>query len=329
MISSGSIGRPPACVEFCVRRLRGGVGLLASRRAGTNGGLGGEEVRRLQPLSADDLQRLLRERAPAPLTRRSLARIHAASGGNPFYALELARALPAGRAASAALPLPSTLEDVVGARLAELGDEAEEALLAVAALAKPTVALLEQALGPGVTAPAGSRRGARRDRARRPRRAVRTSAPRTRCLRARQRGPPARDAPTSELRRPGPRGAGAPSRVRGHRAGCRRRPRCGRAVRARARGAGRGSRAARARAGAAAATRHCVCARPSTTSTPATCDGLRYCSKRPSSRCRPARSARGRCCCSPRPTTRTTAFRRPGSGSNRPRPKPVSTSACA
>ena len=146
------LDRPTArVVEFCVRRLRGGVGLLASRRAGTNGGLGGDDVRRLQPLSADDLQRLLRERAPAPLTRRSLARIHAASGGNPFYALELARALPAGRAASAALPLPSTLEDVVGARLAELGEEAEEALLAVAALAKPTVALLEQALGPGVT----------------------------------------------------------------------------------------------------------------------------------------------------------------------------------
>ena len=85
-----------------------------------------------------------------PLGRRALARVQEASGGNPFYALELARALPAGGPPSPALPLPASLDEVVAARLAGLGREVEEVLLAIAALSEPTLELLERALGPGV-----------------------------------------------------------------------------------------------------------------------------------------------------------------------------------
>lgn len=145
------LDRPSArVVEFCARRLAGNMGLIASRRLDEEGawgaGLVGAEVRRLAPFAALELQRLLRERAHAP--RRSLVRIAAASGGNPFYALALARAVPAGRLWSPELRLPASLDEIVATRMAGLGEHVEEALLAVAALADPTLALLERVLGP-------------------------------------------------------------------------------------------------------------------------------------------------------------------------------------
>lgn len=105
---------------------------------------------RLPPLAPADLQRLLRERSPAPLGRRQLERVQASSGGNPFYALELARALPEDGSASGALVLSPSLDEIVGARLAGLSEDVEEALLALAALAEPTLAVLARALGTGV-----------------------------------------------------------------------------------------------------------------------------------------------------------------------------------
>jgi DNA-binding CsgD family transcriptional regulator len=153
------LDRPSAhMVEFCARRLPGGVGLLASRRvdeesAWTAGLLRVHsteqvEVRALAGLTMPDLQRLLRERLPEPLDRRTLLRVHGASGGNPFYAIELARALPADAPPAPALPLPPSLDDVVAARIAVLEPAVEEALLAVAVVAYPTIELLERVLGP-------------------------------------------------------------------------------------------------------------------------------------------------------------------------------------
>jgi DNA-binding CsgD family transcriptional regulator len=158
------VDRPSARVlEFCARRLRGGVGLLASQRVGADRAwsagllrpreLGRIEARVIPPLRPAAVARLLRERVQGPLGRRALARVQQASGGNPFYALELARALPAGGPPSPALPLPASLDEIVAARLAGLGREVEEVLLAIAALSEPTLELLERALGPGVARP--------------------------------------------------------------------------------------------------------------------------------------------------------------------------------
>jgi DNA-binding CsgD family transcriptional regulator len=154
------VDRPSARVlEFCARRLRRGVGLLASQRLGEERawsvGLlrprepSRIEVRVIPPLRPGALARLLRERADRPLGRRALARVEQASGGNPFYALELARALPAGGPPLAALLLPASLDEVVATRLAGLGRDVEQVLLAIAALSEPTLELLERALGPG------------------------------------------------------------------------------------------------------------------------------------------------------------------------------------
>ena len=59
----------------------------------------------------------------ATFARPTLLRLHEASGGNPFFALELARALGADVDPTQPLPVPATLEALVRARLDGLPDE--------------------------------------------------------------------------------------------------------------------------------------------------------------------------------------------------------------
>jgi DNA-binding CsgD family transcriptional regulator len=109
-----------------------------------------ERLRRIvvEPLSVGALQRLLRLRLGAALSRPTLLRLHEASDGNPFYALELARAverqgseLQPGRP----LPIPESLHELVQDRLAALPEGAQDGLLAVAALTSPTVPMVRAA----------------------------------------------------------------------------------------------------------------------------------------------------------------------------------------
>ena len=90
-----------AVLEYAARRLRDEpVALLLTRRlVGDDAPLTleralGERLSRVAigPLSLGSLHRLLRERLEVPLPRPLLRRIHELSGGNPFFALELARA---------------------------------------------------------------------------------------------------------------------------------------------------------------------------------------------------------------------------------------------
>src|SRR5262249_13771459 len=103
-------------------------------------------------LEGPALGEMLRDRAPDPLSRQAVSRIGEASGGNPFYALELSRGLDPDAAPSAALPLPASLEEVVTAKVTGLADEVEETLLASAALANPSLAVLQRAFGPDALA---------------------------------------------------------------------------------------------------------------------------------------------------------------------------------
>jgi DNA-binding CsgD family transcriptional regulator/tetratricopeptide (TPR) repeat protein len=115
------------------------------------------------PLELDHVHSLLQERLGIVLPRPTLRALHESSGGNPFFALELARA-SAERAAAhvpgEAAAVPRTLQELVGARVAALPDETRTALLAAAALADPTLELMEaatgldaaRALGPAVAA---------------------------------------------------------------------------------------------------------------------------------------------------------------------------------
>jgi DNA-binding CsgD family transcriptional regulator len=112
----------------------------------------------LGPLSVGALHELLRTRLGAVLPRPTLLRIWETSGGNPFFALELASAIQrrGGRVGPGEeLPIPSNLEELVHERVDRLGAPGLEVARSVAALADPTVTLVEAALGarfdPGLT----------------------------------------------------------------------------------------------------------------------------------------------------------------------------------
>ena len=97
------------------------------------------------PLSVGAIHRLLWGRLSLNLPRPALLRVHEAAGGNPFYALELGRALADGtiREGNGPMSLPESLQSVVADRLDALPARTRETLVAVAALAAPTVPLLE------------------------------------------------------------------------------------------------------------------------------------------------------------------------------------------
>ncbi|MEU4442382.1 AAA family ATPase [Actinosynnema sp. NPDC050801] len=104
---------------------------------------------RLTGLSIGALHRLVRSRLGTPLPRPTLIRLRQASGGNPFYALEIARALPdPGAVGAVGLPLPTTraVGELLADRLAALPDHSRDALLCAAALSQPTVDLVCRAL---------------------------------------------------------------------------------------------------------------------------------------------------------------------------------------
>ena len=99
----------------------------------------------LEPLSVGAIHRLLSERLALNLPRPTLVRVYEAAGGNPFYALELGRALIDGTIGEGGgvLSLPESLESIVADRLDRLPTRVRETLVAVAALAVPTVPMLE------------------------------------------------------------------------------------------------------------------------------------------------------------------------------------------
>ena len=106
----------------------------------------------LGPFSVGALGELLRTRAGVVLPRPTLLRIWETSGGNPFFALELASAVRrrGGRVdPGEELPIPANLDELVHARVDRLGAPGLEVARVVAALANPTVHLVETAAGRG------------------------------------------------------------------------------------------------------------------------------------------------------------------------------------
>jgi DNA-binding CsgD family transcriptional regulator len=92
---------------------------------------------------------MLRARLGVTFPRPTLRRIADASGSNPFFALELARAVSRkGREVDIGepLPVPTGLHDLVADRLARLPDGTREALLLAALASEPTVEIIRAAL---------------------------------------------------------------------------------------------------------------------------------------------------------------------------------------
>ena len=163
-----------AGLAYGVRRFRAErIGLLLSRRSGLESALldellrspAGERFARVPvgALDAQALGRVVHEQLGMSLPRPLLAEVHAAAGGNPFYALEIVRMLQrtgASIEAGQPVPLPDSLHDLVHGRVLALPDESRDFLLAAAAHAHPTIAITEAASG--VACAAGSSRHSRR-----------------------------------------------------------------------------------------------------------------------------------------------------------------------
>ena len=140
-----------SALAFALRRLdKQAVRLLLARRLGNGSktpdlerALPPERVERLHvgPLSLGAIHRLLQAQLALKLPRPTLLRVHEESGGNPFYAVELARALGPDLHPTQPLRVPETLEGLVRARLDELPTDTREALLLAAAVARPSTEL--------------------------------------------------------------------------------------------------------------------------------------------------------------------------------------------
>ncbi len=143
-----------AVLGYACRRLSGPVGVVAAIRTGNPDVPEGpdwmnlprpEAIQRIRvrPQTLGGVHTLISNRLGRMLPRPAVARIFDVSGGNPLFALELARAYI--NDPSDALRLPDGLTALVRDRLTDLDDEATDVLLAAACGATPTVELLSAA----------------------------------------------------------------------------------------------------------------------------------------------------------------------------------------
>jgi DNA-binding CsgD family transcriptional regulator len=141
-----------SALAFALRRMREQpILLLLARRLGEEAvpselerAIEGDRVERLPvgPLSLGATHRFLQARLGRTFSRPTLLRVHEVSGGNPFYALELARVLSADVDPMEPLHVPATLEGLVRARLDGLPPATREGLLLAAAVGRPSAALI-------------------------------------------------------------------------------------------------------------------------------------------------------------------------------------------
>ncbi|HSI98523.1 MAG TPA: AAA family ATPase, partial [Gaiellaceae bacterium] len=150
-------------LSYAARRLDGErVGVLLARRTPLESGLVFELRRSLPvgrlvevtvgPLDTGALHRVVQSHLGTVLPRPLVAEVHEASGGNPFYALEIVRTLQRSGISIEAghpLPVPDSLHAIVHGRLLALPPACRTFLLAAAAHAHPTVVLTEKASGVG------------------------------------------------------------------------------------------------------------------------------------------------------------------------------------
>jgi len=145
---------------FALRRLRDErVGVLLTRRSDSDGALwpqlagrfGSSAMSRtiLDRLEESAFDRLLGSRLNGTVSRPLLRRIHESSGGNPLYGLAIADELePSGLQAAntRGFRVPRTLTDAIGRRLEQVDPRGRDALLVVALVSHPTLAILQAAI---------------------------------------------------------------------------------------------------------------------------------------------------------------------------------------
>ena len=144
-----------AVISHAGRRMSGRTGLLVTVRSGESEPVDAADwlqffspealVRiRMSPLSLGGVHALISARLGRSLPRPALTRIYEISGGNPFFALELARAVGPDTP-QLAQRLPATLAALVAQHIGAHDDETGAMLLAAACTAAPTVELIGRA----------------------------------------------------------------------------------------------------------------------------------------------------------------------------------------
>jgi hypothetical protein len=141
-----------AALSFALRRAAGDrIGVLLAQRSGHASPLELDPALpairiEVGPLSLGAIRELLRERLDVSFPRATLRRVHDRAAGNPFFALELARAVQ-GRGGMLApgdeLPVPTDLGRLLRERLAALPPDTADPLAAVAALGEPPFRLVD------------------------------------------------------------------------------------------------------------------------------------------------------------------------------------------
>ena len=134
-------------LAFAARRLTGPAGVLVTERPDPDAERWLQMARpdsvnriRVGPLSLGGLHTLIFTRLGRSFPRPTMVRIAEISGGNPFYALELAHSIDAGLTVQTRLP--PTLSELMRLRIGRLDRETRDLLLVAAAAADPTVELV-------------------------------------------------------------------------------------------------------------------------------------------------------------------------------------------
>jgi len=100
---------------------------------------------RVGPLTLASLHQLLRDRLQHQFSRPALARIHQMCAGNPLHALEVARAMSLGtRRPLQGTAAPDDLRQLITSRVGRLPPDTRDALLACAALSRPTTMQVDE-----------------------------------------------------------------------------------------------------------------------------------------------------------------------------------------
>lgn len=170
------LDRPTAdALAFAVRRLQGpGARILLAARPGSDSvveralALAGPQIVEVGPLSLAAMRRMLSDRLGLTMPRHVLRRVFETTLGHPLFALEVGRTL-ARRGPPALgqdLPVPDTVEELLGKRVSQLRGPVRGLLLALAlggdldlaqlgAIAPPGV--ISEALAAGVVVVDGDR----------------------------------------------------------------------------------------------------------------------------------------------------------------------------
>lgn len=142
-------------LAFALCRLRSErLCVLLARRPSSDGALWPELARAfgadglaalvVGELGMSAIHELLAAQLNRPISRPLLRRIYEVSGGNPLYALAIAREAQASNGATVReLPIPRTLADAMAQRLERLDPRAIDPLLVCAALSNPTITSIQ------------------------------------------------------------------------------------------------------------------------------------------------------------------------------------------